>query len=299
MAHTRSGRTTGAHTALLAVAAVALAGAPGPARAVPDGRAEVRLGVQRFDYAEYGGAGELLDKETGFVPALSGALELRFDRLLAGASVRLAHGSVDYDGHTQGSGDPNFDGLPLRTTTDTTFISGALEGGVLVDPARRVALLVAVGGRRWTRDIRGATVVSRTGQPAEVVALSEIYAWYELGAGVRVLVLDRPGTSWDVEARLTRTAAAEISVDLAGPFGVDQTATMGLGARTGGRIGSTFRHDLQPGTFVVAGLWAERYAFGASGPFVFVDGGGVTRAISEPRSRTYGLGLDLGIGGRF
>jgi hypothetical protein len=132
-----------------------------------------------------------------------------------------------------------------------------------------------------------------------VVGLSEIYAWYELGAGVRVTVLDRPGTSWDVEARLTRTAGADISVDLAGPFGVDQTARMGLGSTVGGRAGSTFRHDLQPGTFVVVGLWAERYAFGASGSFVFVDGGGVTRAISEPRSRTYGVGLDLGIGGRF
>ena len=298
MAHSGSRRRTGAHTAL-AVAVGALLGAPGTARAVPEGHAEVRLGLQRFDYAEYDRGGVFLDGEKGFVPALSGALEVRFDRAFAGAAVRLAHGSVDYDGHTQGSGDPNVDGLPLRTTTDATFVSGALEGGLLVGPRRTVALLVAAGARRWSRDIQATTVSSRAGQPTEVVGLSEIYAWYELAAGVRWTFLERPGTSWDVEARVTRTVSAEISVDLAGPFGVDQTARMGLGARIGGRVGSSFRQDLQPGTFLVVGLWAEEYAFGASEPFVLVDAGGITRAISEPRSRTYDLGLDLGIGGRF
>jgi hypothetical protein len=273
---------------------------PSAARGALEGRGEVRLGVQHLDYAEYAGAGSTsLDREAGWLPAFSGELELRGGRWLGRASARLALGSVSYHGHTQSLTDPNLDGLPLRSTTDATFVSGELQGGAFLDDARRLALFVALGARRWTRDIRDATVIARDGTPAAVLGLSEIYSWFELMAGVRWTFLERPRMAWDAEARLVRTAGAEVSVDLARAFGVDATARLGLGARTGWRLGTTYRHDVTPTMFLVASAWAEGYAFGASGLYLFQDAGGVTQAIAEPRSDTVSAGLEVGVGGRF
>jgi hypothetical protein len=281
--------------ALLAVLLVA----PTSSRAEPDGRAELRLGLLRFEYAEYGDRGASLDREMGWVPAVSGEVELRGSRLFGRAAARLAQGNVTYHGRTQSLSDPNLDALPVRSKTDVSFVSGELQGGAFLDGARRLALFVAAGARRWTRDIRDAAVTARDGTPASVTGLSEIYAWYELQAGARFTFLALPRTAWDLEGRVVRTAGADISVDLGRPFGVDGTARMGLGASTGWRAATTLRQDLEPGVFLVVSLFAEGYAFGASHLYVFQDAGGTTRAISEPRSETLGGGLEVGIGGRY
>jgi hypothetical protein len=273
---------------------------PASARGELAGRGEVRLGLQRFDYAEYGAPGAAsLDREAGWLPAVSGELELRDDRFFGRAAARLSLGTVTYRGQTQSLGDPSLAGLRLRSTTGTSFVSGELQGGVFVDGARRLAVFAAVGARRWTRDIHDATVVARDGSTVFVLGVSEIYSWFELQAGARFTVLERPWLAWDAEARVVRTAGAEVSVDLARAFGVEDTARMGLGARTGWRLATTFRHDVTPALFLAASLWAEGFAFGASGVAVFVDAGGTAHGIAEPRSETVMAGLDVGVGGRF
>lgn len=288
-------RARRAATALLAAALLA----PGAVRADPEGRAELRLGLLRFGYAEHGDPGPALDREAGLVPAVSGELELRGSRLFGRAAARLAQGHVTYDGRTQSLGDPALDGLPIRSKTDVTFVSGRLEGGAFVDAGRRLGLFAGAGARRWTRDIRDAALLARDGTPVTVAGLSEIYSWYELEAGVRWTFLSRPRTSWDLEVRGVRTIGPEISVDLARGFGIDETARMRLGARTGWRAGTAFRQDVEPGVFLVIALFAEGYAFGASGLHVFHDADGVARAISEPRSETLTGGLEVGVGGRY
>ena len=297
MAHTGTGRRSvgvvgqGLRAALAAVAVAAWAT---PARAQdpgPVGRLEVRAGLLRFDYEERDPFTKaFLDGEEGFVPSVTLEGELHFDRLFTRAMFRLAKGSVDYDGHVQ-STDATLDGLPVRTTTDTTFLQGELQAGGFLDEGRRLALFVALGARRWNRDIQGTTVRSTANVPTQISGLSEVYSWYELQAGARFTFLALPRTSWDLEARVVRTAGAEISVDLS-PFGGPSSVTMGLGSRTGWRAGTTFRQDLNGSLFLVATLWAEGYAFGKSDV-------NTTFGILEPDSSTVNAALEVGIGGRF
>jgi len=293
----RSARRPGRWLALGTVA-LALAVAPaGAARAA--GNAEIRIGLMHFDYSERDPAGAFLDGEKGFVPAIVGEAELRGDLLFGRALGRFAKGTVSYDGHVQavdpttGLPDPTLDGLPIQTDSDASFAQAELQGGVLVGGAKQVALFGAVGLRRWNRDILNGTVVSRTGVPTTISGLSEVYTWWEVQAGARWTFLARPGTSWDVDARLVRTVSPEISVDLTPFVGVPTKTTLSLGATNGWRVGSTFRRDLNPhGLFISVNAYAEGYSFAASA----VD---PTFGIFEPDSSTVNLGLEVGVGGRF
>lgn len=286
----RTGRRQ-AGWALTALAAAAMAGWAGPARADPRGQLDVRAGLLRFDYEERDPAGTFLDGEEGFVPSLTIEGELRFERIFTRAMFRLAKGSVSYDGHVQ-SADPAADGLPVRTTSDATFLQGELQVGGFLDPGERVALFGALGARRWSRDILGTNVVDRNGVPRAISGLSETYSWFELQLGLRWTFLQLPRTSWDLDARVVRTAGAEISVDLS-PFGGPSDVTMGLGARTGWRLGTTLRQDVGHGNlFVAASAWAEGYAFGQSDV-------NQTFQILEPDSSTVNAGFEIGLGGRF
>lgn len=289
MAQTGTGKRA---ATVAALAAAALAAWAAPARAEqPRGQLEVRVGLMRFDYEERDPlTNAFLDGEEGFVPALTVEGDLRVERFFGRAMVRLAKGSVDYDGHVQSSS-ANFDGLPLRTTTDASFLQGELQLGGFVDERERVALFVALGARRWGRDIQGATATGRDGSPAAIAGLTETYTWYELQLGTRWTFLELPSTSWDVEWRLVRTAAAEISIDLS-PFGGPSSVTLGLGSRTGWRLGSTVRHDVSGNLFLAATLWAEGYSFGQSDL-------NTTYGILEPDSSTVNAGLEVGFGGRF
>jgi hypothetical protein len=274
--------------------AVALAAAvAAPARADPvKGFGEVRLGLMHFDYAEHDPAGVVLDRENGWVPSLTGEAELHGEKLFGRAMLRLAKGTVAYDGHAQ-STDPTVDGLPVQTDSDATFLQGEVQFGGWVDDAKHVALFGAVGARRWDRDILGTTIISRAGVPTPIGGLSEVYTWWELQAGLRWTFLEQAGTTWDADVRVVRTAGASIDVDLTPFVGTPTTASMDLASRTGWRLGSSFRRQLHPnGLFLVASAWAEGYAFGKSDVNPIFG-------IYEPDSKTTNFGLEVGLGGRF
>lgn len=299
MAHTgtRWRSVASRRTGLAALAAAAVATWAAPARAEPgtDGRFEVRAGLLRFDYEERD-RNAFLDGEEGFVPQLTVEGEVRVDRFFGRAMFRLAKGSVDYTGSVQ-STDASLDGLPVQATSDATLLQGELQAGGFLDEGRRLALFGAFGARQWTRDIQGTTVTSRTNVPTQISGLSEVYTWYELQAGARWIFLERAGTGWDVDVRLVRTFAANISVDLS-PFGGPSSVEMGLGSRTGWRVGSTFRQDLEGTLFLAATVWAEGYAFGRSDVHTVTAPLGAG-GILEPDSSTVNVALELGIGGRF
>src|SRR5512146_1498205 len=181
MAHESPGWTRRGGRAALALAAAALAASSVPARAAPlppgrdgpDGRFDVRLGLLRFDYEERDPlTNAFLDGEEGFVPSLTLEGELRAERVFGRAMLRLAKGSVDYDGHVQ-STNPNFDGLPLRTTTNAGFVQGEVQVGAFLDAPRRVALFAGLGLRRWSRSIQGATATGRDGTRQPISGLDE------------------------------------------------------------------------------------------------------------------------------
>jgi hypothetical protein len=273
---------------IAAAAGLAIAFAAPTARAADrwEGSGEVRLGLMHFDYAERE-AGVFLDGEKGWVPSLTGELELHRDQLFGRLMLRLASGTVDYDGHTQS-------GLPAKTQTDEQFLHGELQFGGWVDAAKRFAIFGGLGWRRWTRDIQDALT------PQPVSGFTEVYRWGELELGARWKFLERPRWSWDVDARIVRTYWAEIAIDLS-KFG-DQPSnpTSDLGSKTGWRVGSTFRHDLNPnGLFVVVSGWAEGYAFGKSDEVIVFDPALGLITVHEPDSKTTNLGLEVGVGGKF
>ena len=285
MDDTGARRRAGAGWRVAAAAAVAIAfAAPARAAESSNGFGEVRLGLMHFDYAEYEN-GMFLDGEKGWIPSVTGELELHRDRLFGRVMLRYASGSVDYNGQTQS-------GTPLQTQSDATFLQGEVQVGGFVDPAKRLALFGGLGARRWTRDIQGSG------------GYTEVYSWGELQAGLRWTFLQKPGDSWDVDARLVRTFNAAISIDLT-KFGIQPgNPSLDLGAETGWRVGSTFRHDLGPNRLVLAvSAWVEGYSFGRSQEVLITDPSipppNNQFLLHEPDSKTTNFGLEVGIGGKF
>jgi hypothetical protein len=250
------------------------------------GRAQISLGLQRIDYEERAPRGTFLDGETGWLPTLAAAVEVRGGRAFFRAAARLTRGALDYDGRVQG-GDGTVNGLAALSTSDARFVGAELQGGAFLDAQHRLLLMGGVATRRWDRDIHATEVVSRTGVLVPVSGLSEVYRWYELQAGVRWTVLARRASEWDLELALVRTADPRIAVDLFG-----REVRLRLGARTGFRVGTTFRRDLSRAAFLSVAWHADSYAFGASA----VD---LASGVLEPDSTTWTASLEAGAGVRF
>ncbi len=277
-----------------AIAALALVVAASPAAAQEEpvrGRAELRAGVVLFDYLETF-EGHSLDREHGVVPALAGDLEGGWGRAFGRLSFRLARGTVDYSGEVQDTQTPGsaIDGVWAHGQSDATLLEAHLQGGALVDPARRLAVFAGAGVRQWQRSIHDTVATGRDGLLYQVSGIDETYGWWELELGARYAILAGPRDAWDVEAALVQTVAPQIQVDYLG-----SSVSLDLGARLGWRAGTTFRHQFAPPWFLVAGLWGEGYRFGASAPKA-VPGG---LQILEPDSRTLRFGLEVGVGATF
>lgn len=272
---------------LLVSASLLAAGLAAPARAdAPRVRVELLAGGMHLDYVERGPTGVFLDGERGWLPALSGTVEVRGARAFLRAAASTSRGGVAYDGRVQSS-NAALDGLPARSTSGARFLQGELQLGGWVDRGRALALYAGGGGRRWDRDIHGTTVVSRTGTPVLVSGLSEEYRWLELHAGVRWTLAPTRRTELELDVAAVRTVAPEMSVAWGGT-----EVALELGERTGWRAAVAYRRTLGARTFVSVVGSAEQYRFGASG----VD---ARTRLLEPASETRSLGLRAGAGARF
>jgi len=250
------------------------------------GRAQISLGAQRIDYEERTPRGTFLDGETGGLPTIAAAVEMRRGRAFVRAAARLTRGALDYHGRVLSS-DGSVDGLLARSTSDARFLADELQAGAFLDAQHRVLLMGGVGARRWDRNIHSTEVVSRTGVLVPVSGLSEVYSWYELQAGARWTVLARGPSEWELELAVVRTADPRLALDRFG-----KELRLHLGARTGLRGGMTFRRDLPSGAFLSIAWHAESYAFDASA----VD---PTSGVLEPDSTTWTVSLEAGAGVRF
>jgi hypothetical protein len=275
------------------VALPAAAGAAGPASSPAERpiRLELSAGALRLDYAEYAPDGVFLDGEQGWIPSVAAAFEIRGRRGFFRGAGRLARGRVDYDGHVQ-SADPAVNGLPARSVSDAQFALVELQAGVNVDPWRRLALLAGLAARRWDREIRSTDVAVPGGGAVRVSGLDEVYTWYELQAGLRLLLVRAGPAELELEGAIVRTAGGTVKVDLGREIVLD------VGGRTGFRAGGSLRWAIgQDRALVLGGHW-ERYEFGQS-PVVLVDPGDPTSGVLEPRSETVAIVLEAGLGFRF
>lgn len=237
------------------------------------------------DYAEHGANGVFLDGETGIVPALTGAVEVRVGPASLRASLAVGGASLRYAGHAQ-SGSAQLNGLPITSTSAAHRVDADAELTVVIPYARGLAVVTAAGRRRWDRRIHGTTVVSRAGATVAVGGLSERYAWDVVGAGIRAPLASTDRLTWDAEARITRTVGPAVTVATG-----SGDVRLPLGARWGYAAGSTLRAALGPGVVARLGFRLERWDFGASD----LDRSGWW----EPRSTTSTATYELGAGVSF
>jgi hypothetical protein len=239
-----------------------------------------------FDYAEYGASGAVLDRETGVVPGLDGAVEVRGGPIALRASASTGGTTLRYAGQVQ-SRNVQLNGLPVTTTSGAHLGAIGAELAATVPYARGVAVLAGVERNRWDRSIRATTVVSPAGATVAVRGLSETYRWDVLAAGLRVPLFTADRFTWDAEGRIVRTLRPVITVGW--PSG---DVKLALSARTGWALGTTARVALGPVVVARLGFSLEQREFGESD----VD---PRTQLWEPRSTTRTASCELGIGARF
>lgn len=263
---------------LAALAALAPARGDAADRAV---EAAASAGLRHVRYEEWGPYGDTLDTEDGWIPTAGARVTWREWRVVGELSGRLARGDLAYHGRVQSGGGW------VRSTSAARFLDGTVRAGALVDPWRRVAVLVGATTRRWDRDIRGTTL-SSGGTTIPVRGLSEVYSWVELGAAARATLLETPRLAWLAEVRVLRTVSPHVTVDWNGAgVRLSQGARTGWGAETGLQV------SLRPRLFLTAGAAIERLGFGVS-PVVPAG----RSWIDEPESETWNVRVDVGIGAR-
>lgn len=271
----------------LALAAAMLAlSAPGAAAAaaLADRRVLVEVAGRAIalDYAERGAGDAVLDRETGIVPTVDGAVEVRAGPAAVRASASVGGTTIRYTGHVQ-SGSAQLNGLPISSTSAAHLTAAGAELALAIPYARGIALVAGAAWRRWDRTIHGTTVVSRAGVTVAVAGLSERYAWSVLGAGLRAPLVSADGITWDVEGRITRTVRPAVTVATDGG-----DVRLALGARWGHALASTLRVALGPVMVARLGFSLERWDFGESGAG--------HAGWWEPRSTTAAATCELGVG---
>jgi len=129
---------------------------------------EVSAGLLRFDYREFDTTGDLLNKESGFIPGIGFKYSLNYKKTKITAFTSIHDDQIDYTGQTQS-------GQPHNTRTNEILI----KSGILLTsrkypdfPAR---LLFSVAFQFWDRDILNNN---------NVHGLHERYTWYEYSLGL-------------------------------------------------------------------------------------------------------------------
>lgn len=274
---------------LLAVALVAAARGTAAGEApLAERRVLVELGgrATRLDYDEYGPGGDFLDGETGIVPGLEGAAQVRLGPVALRATAAVAGATVRYAGHTQSS-NVQLNGLPIRGTSGAHLAGAGLELALSVPRVRGLAVVAGAGRRRWDRTIHDTTAVPPGGTTLRVVGLREVYRWDVLTAGLRATLLARDRFVWEVDGAVLRTRRPAITVTWNG-----RDVKLPLGERMGWSAGSTLRAALGPVLVARLGFALERWEFGES------DVDGRTR-LQEPRSTSRTATWSLGLGAAF
>lgn len=285
--HLRDPAPCGAGSFFCAAAIALAVGAPAPAAAgAARFSVEPGAGLTRFGYVERAPGGAVLDREAGLVPGLAVRAEAAGAAWFARGALRASRGEVEYEGRVS-SPSAALDGLEVRTTTAAAFLSGEAQLGAWLGAGRRIALYAGAGARRWRREIRPTTVVSRSGVAVAVGGLDETYAWGELQAGVRVAALRARAAEVELDVRAVHPIWPTLAVDWFG-----RTVELDLGARPGLRAALALRWLVHPRVHLVAEPSLELSSLGRSRP-------DPATGVFEPDSETRTFGLEARVGTRF
>lgn len=235
--------------------------------------AETSLSVQpllhRFEYTEFSQTGQRLDRETGWLPGLSIQASTRlWDWMNASWNSKIISGTVEYNQLVL---------PPIVTTTDTRIISHGIRLAIPV--LSKSELFYSSTYYRWDRDIQGSS------------GYYEKYNWWELSAGAKTEVWHNNNESIYLELGLIRIHQPKIFVDWT-KFNRG-TVILQIGEDYGGRFQLEWLKRNSSGWAIGLNAYLEFWDFARSNTRKTTTGFPVIGGLTEPRSETRNLGLQL------
>ncbi len=168
----------------------------------------ISVDTTRFDYAETGDNGELLDTERSEFGDIAG-FTFAFEPDYQGFYITTSYssGTTDYIGGTDVN--PTY-GSYLTTTNNTILdYSAGFKTTFLLDPygELQMPLQVGLGYREWQRDILGTY---------DVYGITETYEWGYFDVGIGLHLALSPDATIGVDANYRKAFNAQMYEDLYG-----------------------------------------------------------------------------------
>ena len=237
----------------------------------------VGLTALAFDYEEFSGAGDSLDRDEGWLPGVQAGLSRDYGHWFLEGGLRWSSGQVDYTS-------PAASSKADEEVGDIWFSAGV---PVLMVGGTRTSLIAGLGYREWQREIRST---------AEASGLDETYRWGYGLLGVRGEKSVGTGTRVVMDAQLTRPIHPDIKVRFDSAY---DDVSLDLGERTGFRVDLTIDRKLDDTKAIWLTPWYEHWKLGRSNDSVLFSNGVPAGAVFEPRSETDNYGISIGMRWQF
>lgn len=239
--------------------------------------AGIALSASRFDYREFDGAGQQLDRETATLPGVTLSLGGPLADFFWHAEITLQKGSARYEGRTNLN-------TPHNTTTREKILDGSMQAGRWFSSPDLppFALYAGIGRREWERDIAATPTVG---------GLFETYAWWYGFLGAKALVFKRDALRWTADVRIVRPFDPKVTIDFKGAFSA--TPQVEPAARPGIRIALPLRYAMKDGSAFSLEPYFEQWNLGRSENVSFRSGA-LTLTVHEPASETRSFGVRFG-----
>lgn len=227
-----------------------------------------------FDYEEFDGQDDSLDREAGWLPGVNAGAGLEGDRWFVESELLWSSGVVDY--HSP----------EVESKTDEVILNLEVLAGtpLFASNSQRVSLVAGAGHRRWQRDIRSTPTT---------LGLDETYRWFYWLLGLRGEHVFNERTRIVADAQLTRTVKPEIDVQFKANYADD--ASLDLGEETGFQASLTLNRKLGGGVSLWLMPWYEHWDLGRSSIETLYRNGASIGTVWEPRSETRNYGISLGV----
>jgi len=238
---------------------------------------EVTPTLYAFDYREFDQSNRLLDKEQGLLSGAKFSGRHEYGNGNLNIHAALYGGSVDYTGQTQS-------GIPHQTDTDTRLFNIGFRLDLVQTTSIPVQLFLGLQHWRWDRDI-----LTRN----NVQGLHEIYSWEEAELGARFdWAIARQSSMW-IETSGLYVINPQMDLELPA-----SDLSFHLGAESGYRLRTGI--SLQGNSVSLSvNAFVERWEFGRSNTIFTNDFFGSSAYLTEPASKSFHSGLELGFISRF
>jgi hypothetical protein len=227
----------------------------------------------KFDYEEFDGQDNSLDRDEGWLPGVNAGAGFEGDRWFVESDLRWSSGRVDY--HS-----PEVD-----SKTDEEILNLEVLAGtpLFASDLQRLSLVAGAGYRNWQRDIHSTPAVS---------GLDETYRWFYWLLGLRGEHGFNARTRIVADVQLTRTVNPEIKVRFKTDY---DDARLDLGEETGFQASLTLHRKLGGGASLWLMPWYEHWDLGRSSVKALYRNGDPIGTVWEPRSETRNYGISFGV----